>query len=174
MKLLNTKIESLLWLFGEEGMVMLEAYPDLVVCLAKPGMFPGIDAYGEVGGCVLPINPETYETLPAVGGELALIIYPDMMIKDALQMPEDERERFYRSYLVHELTHVKQCLEGRLVITAPGKMIWEGSPIDVTLEGYVAFPWEREAYLAQFEYIFKGDAEMAEKGYSRMVTGMAA
>lgn len=168
MKLLNTKIESLVYLFGEEGIAMLEQY-DIWVCLATTGMFPEIEKHGNVGGCVLPLNPTTLELLPATGRELALIIYPDAMMKDALQMHESDRERFHRSYLVHELTHVKQCLDGRLEIVAPGKMVWEGKAIDVTLEGYIEFPWEREAYLAQFEYVFHGDKELARRGYNTIV-----
>lgn len=173
MKLLNTKIESLMYLFGEEGIAMLKEYPDLHVCLATPGMFPQLDAFGTVGGCVLLLNPNTLEILPATGGELALLIYPDAMIADALQVPESERERFHRSYLVHELTHVKQYMSGRLVVVEAGKMIWEGVLMNVTLEGYVEFPWEREAYLAQFEYIFKGDKELAARGYKQVI-GMVA
>jgi len=172
MKLLRTKMEEVLALFGEEGVAMLEQY-DIHVCMATRGMFPAVEAYGEVGGVVLQINPETLEILPKHGRELALIIYPDAMVNESKQIPEDARERFRRSYLVHELTHVQQVLDGRLAIVEAGHMIWEGQHFNVTLQGYVEFPWEREAYLAQFKYIFEGDEELAERGYKQIIATAA-
>lgn len=168
MKLLRTKMEEVLALFGEEGVQMLEQY-DIHVCMAHVGMFPRLESFGEVGGAVIFINPETLEILPEANRELALIIYPQSMIKESMAMPEDARERFRQSYLVHELTHVQQVLDGRLDIIAEGRMVWEGVLMDVTLEGYVEFPWEREAYLAQFQYIFNGDVDMAARGYQTII-----
>ena len=168
MKLLRTKMEEVLALFGEEGVQMLEQY-DIHVCMAQIGMFPALEKFGEVGGAVIFIDPQTLEILPVEDRELALIIYPHAMIKDSMSMPEEMRERFRRSYLVHELTHAKQILDGRLDIIAEGCMVWEGVERIVTKTGYVEFPWEREAYLAQFKYIFEGDEELAERGYATIV-----
>ena len=50
-----------------------------------------------------------------------------------------------RIALAHELIHVKQYLDGRLVETDLG-MFWEGKFIDNTKVIYSELPWEKEAH----------------------------
>lgn len=72
----------------------------------------------------------------------------------------EKLERF--SLYVHEFVHVDQYLAGRLVMDF-GVVIWEGEPCitaeclsSLTLEDYLALPWEKEAYRVQGEFIEQG------------------
>ena len=73
--------------------------------------------------------------------------------------------------ITHELTHVKQCREGRLAINyAKEVLVWEGverplPTVDATME-YINLPWEVEAITAGLEYLVaKGKINSIEEGW---------
>lgn len=73
--------------------------------------------------------------------------------------------------ITHELAHVKQCREGRLVINfAKEVVVWEGvehpfPTVDATME-YINLPWEVEAITAGLEYLIaKGKIASVEEGW---------
>lgn len=166
MKLVNATAEEFVTLFGQEGLDMLAAHEGNVY-LAKEGMFPKLEKIGKVGGCVVPVHPETLEILPAEGAELAMILYPENIIAESAMMPESKRPRYLTSVVAHELTHVKQVEAGRLTVKEWGVTIWEGQEYQLDMSGYVEFPWEREAYMTQFTFLL-GSEERAEQAYQML------
>lgn len=165
MKLVNTTAEIFVSLFGQEGLAMIEQYEGNVY-LAKTGQFPQIEKYGRCGGCVIPVNPETL-TVFGEGTETALILYPDFLIEDSWNVPEEMRPRYMQSVLVHELEHVKQVTEGRMEMVDFGRVIWEGEEQGMDMNLYMQFPWEREAHIAQFTYLLNNAAQ-GEQAYEAM------
>ena len=66
------------------------------------------------------------------------------------------------SFYVHEFVHVDQFKAGRLAMDG-SVVTWEGAPYitaeclsNLTLEEYLALPWEKEAYRAQGKFIDHG------------------
>ena len=74
-------------------------------------------------------------------------------IDDVMRLEPNERKGFY----VHELTHYDQYASGRLrVDNKEGQVYWLGEPYislaeisKATIEEYLQWPWEIEAYEAQ-------------------------
>lgn len=154
--------------FGEGALRLVNIYPDVNFIMAERGMFPMIDAYGTPSGAVIPVDMETLELLPEDESkrELALIIYPEHVDTGVDQLPAQLRDRNRVSTLIHELTHIKQAVEGRLKIVKEGHMIWEGEDYFMTgidMVAYVQYPWEREAYIEQLAYLTGGNGEEAYK-----------
>lgn len=56
-----------------------------------------------------------------------------------------------RTAIAHELIHVKQYLDGRLVDTDLGQF-WEGKFIDTNRVRYIDLPWEKEAHALEGNY----------------------
>ena len=163
MKLVNTTAEIFASLFGQFGLDLIAHYEGNVY-LATPGLFPQIEKYGRSGGCAVPVNPETL-TVFGEGTEPALILYPDFLIQDSWNLEESMRPRYLQSVLVHELEHVKQVAEGRLVQVDFGVVTWEGVQMDISdMSLYMQFPWEREAYIAQYSFL-TGCAKQGESAY---------
>lgn len=171
MKLLKTSMYEMVNLFGDEGVAMLEEY-DINVLLAREGMFPKLDEHGTVGGFVSKVHPETLEMF-VEGSILTLGIYPDNMMKEAHNATGIDLGVYCRSYLVHELTHVRQALEGRLIQTKPGELTWMGEQYIFGTEGYADFPWEEEALVNQLEYML-GCKERAKEAYQYIAKNMVA
>lgn len=179
MKMVQGTVKDFINLFGQEG-VKLANQHKVNVYLAKVGDFPEVDAIGEgISGLVAPVNPITREVVPQdLSGELAMILYPEairgsaQVLRDGAQEKgqalENKVQRYINSHLVHELTHVQQINKGRLTIIRFGLVEWEGALMEIGLNGYTEFPWEREAYIAQFAHML-GSRAKALKAYEQMV-----
>ena len=167
MKFANTNEEAFVTLFGQEVFEAIQHH-EVTVYLATDGMFPLLDGVGKVSGCVVPVNPETLE-LFGEGSELFMILYPDNIKDESKALPENLRDRFVASTVLHELMHVKQVNDGRLVIKKFGISVWEGIEYKLDANGYVSYPWEKEAYLAQFTYLLNSQV-LAQVAYDNMTT----
>lgn len=166
MKLANATVETFIAKFGMEALNVIQEHEGSVY-LATAGMFPQIDAIGKASGCVVPVNPETLEVLGESATELAMILFVDNLEEEVKNIPEHMRDRYMTSVVVHEFQHVKQIKEGRLEVKAFGLSIWEGQEYKLDMNGYLEFPWEREAYMAQFTYMLESK-EQAELAYKYM------
>lgn len=170
MNFYNNCKADFLHFFGQAALDLLEGYTNVHLILAETGMFPMLEELGPAGGCVVHIDPTTLEILPADESkrELALILYPENIHNETKDFPVEFRDKYRVSTVAHELEHVKQVQAGRLRNVRKGHIVWEGQ--DYFIEkldaaAYVQYPWEREAYLAQFAYI----SDNSEHVYQQMV-----
>lgn len=178
MKMVKGTVKEFIDLFGQEGVKLANKFV-VNIWLAELGDFPTIEAVGDTSGCVVPVNLQTREVLPKdLSGELTVILYPHAirasaeMLKDGAveqgQALKNKVQRYITSHLVHELVHVKQIKDGKLNIIQFGLVEWEGALMDIGLKGYTEFPWEKEAYISQFEHMLQSRAK-AIKAYAQMV-----
>lgn len=65
-------------------------------------------------------------------------------------------------FLSHELIHLKQYHEGRLIKVDNTNMIWEGDTLDGMEIPYKERPWEKEAYEGQRELYKKIKTKLYE------------
>jgi len=150
MELRNISKKDFKAIFGKEGYDLVKGY-DVNVLVVEAGFMPELDATGYAGGVT------GYDFKDGKGPVLTLIINPSAIYAtmNDLERASDMRFTILRSYLVHELTHVKQYLDGRL--SAIGDQVyWEGEPVapQTTIsEAYATTPWEIEAYGAQAAYV---------------------
>lgn len=150
MKLQNTDRATLETIFGKEVFKLLKGHK-ATLALIKAGDMPAMDAQ-EMHGAVTG-----YDFQDDKGPVLALFINPEMAIAsmNALNAADAAtRQLILRGIMVHELTHVKQANDGRMVGDGP-KCYWEGKEITqpATLQEYMLAPWEVEAYAAQISYV---------------------
>lgn len=153
--------------FGNEGYDLV-AQHKVTVIIAEIGDFPQSDEITtEAGAFVSMVNTKTFRIAEEGCDQLALVIYPENVEKSLVGTPEHMIDRMRLSVLVHELEHVKQANEGRLVTTGFGKYLWEGEERVLTdLKGYADHPWEVEAFHAQFMYLFDGNEAAARAAYA--------
>jgi len=179
MKIVKGTEKEFVKVFGKEGLALASKHKvDIYLC--KAGDFPMIDAVSsDVGGCVLRLDPQTLEVLPQESyGKISMLLYPENLKKGSDHVRKlstnigqaltNEVNRFIVSNLVHELTHVKQMTDGRMNVIRFGLVEWDGDLIDVTVGNHLTLPWEREAYLAQYEHILQSPKK-ALKAYNDMV-----
>lgn len=144
--------------FGEEGYELIKPY-DIRVILVNNDMEQA-KAMSDLNAWVCNWLPEGSTQL-----EIALFInveriYEEFTLMDRLV--ETRRRRVYVGTLVHELTHVRQMQEGRL-ISKNDHYLWEGKvyKLHASLPEYLAQPWEVEAHIEQFMYLYDIDKETA-------------
>lgn len=180
MKLTNFTRHDFTTLFGK-GMAARVNQAKARVILAVAGKFPELDALGEVAGTVIEIDPFTGKLLPDNQfAELAMILYPDVILAQADSVATEEqaqqdpvlrarRDRFVSSYVEHELVHWDQQVQGRLKVIGMGLVEWEGVLVEIGMTYTPTYPWEQEAYIAQFAYLAGGDLQKGREAYLRML-----
>lgn len=168
MNLKNITQQEFINLFGEEAVDMVEGYEcDLVIINNASAIATGITT--DFSACVVPMIFTGETTVSR-----ALIInweafYEGLPFID--RMSKEFVRKSARGQLVHELTHVKQLTEGRLVNDETGTY-WEGVKYDVTPgvnDNYFSTPWEKEAYINQFMYELDCSPEEAEEALIRSI-----
>lgn len=180
MNFVNGTAETFKSLFGEEGLeyaqmqlenweATLPNYPEQGVrfIFAKKGDYPEIDCQ-PAQAFVTRINPETNAITYNKEHPLALVIYPEVMAVQHRDQGFSERV-LNTGTLLHEMTHIKQVAEGRLETHSFLDLTWEGERIAVNMDGYLAYPWEKEACMVQLDYMLAGRTDLIEKAYNRMV-----
>lgn len=166
MKLRNISKKDFVAVFGKEGYDMVKPYDISVVIVHDDSMLTvagvGVGAGGVMG----------YDFGDGKGPVMTLFINPGVIYANMneLERRSDRAEVIVRSYLVHELTHVKQHDEGRL--TAIGEQLyWEGKPVNppADMQAYTMSPWEIEAFAAQRAYITGSSIEQATQEYLEQI-----
>lgn len=144
--------------FGEEGYELIKPY-DIRVILVNNDM--------EQAKAMSDLNAWVCNWLPegASATEIALFINVERIYEEFTLMErlvKARQQRIYVGTLVHELTHVRQMQEGRL-ISRDDHYIWEGEvyKLHATLPEYLAQPWEVEAHIAQGMYLYGINKEEA-------------
>lgn len=162
MKLHNISKKDLVTIFGEEVLQLLKGHKG-VVSIIKPGDMPEMDAMNMQGAVT------GFDFNDGKGPVLTMFLNPESMINnmstlEAANIPT--RQLLMRGFVVHELTHIKQSNEGRMVGKGQ-QCFWEGKEIfqPATLEEYMLAPWEVEAYAAQICYVEGCDYEEAVDRY---------
>ena len=113
------------------------------------------DFYRQIlGNIETPLQADTAAAVFQTDGDLYLFI----SVSKLAEFEKIERLSFY----VHEFVHVDQYMAGRLAMDG-SVVTWEGAPYitaeclsNLTLEEYLALPWEKEAYRAQRKLIDHG------------------
>jgi hypothetical protein len=166
MKLRNISKKDFKAIFGQEGYDMVKPYDISVVIVHDETMLtvPGVGAGG--GGVM------GYDFGDGKGPVMTMFMSPSAIYEGMteLERRSDRAELIVRSYLVHELTHVKQHDEGRL--TAIGKQLyWEGEPVNPpsNMREYTMAPWEIEAFAAQRAYATGCSMEQATQEYLMLI-----
>lgn len=173
MELVNCTLEQLTDLVGNTGITRLHRmgieYPGEVlnIIFAETGDFPIIDQY-PAQAFVSRINMDTREISYDKKDPLAIVFYPAIMKQQHTGFPVGETFLNIGT-LLHELTHVKQVFSGRLESLGWLKMNWEGVYHEIEMNGYLAYPWEKEACMEQLEWITRGNTIMAELHYNGLV-----
>lgn len=166
MKLRNISKKDFMAVFGKEGYDMVKPYDISVVIvhddneLAIPGV--GVGCGGVTG----------YDFGDGKGPVLTLLMNPSAIYAsmNELERRSNRAELIVRSYLVHELTHVKQYNEGRL--TAIGEQLyWEGEPVNppTDMQAYAMSPWEIEAFAVQRAYVTGCSIEQATQEHLEQI-----
>ena len=180
MNFVNGTAETFKATFGEEGLdytqmqleywkANLPYYPEqgVRIIFAKKGDYPEVDCH-PAQAFVSRVNPETNAITYDKEHPLALVIYPEVMAVQHRNQGFSEHV-LNTGTLIHELTHIKQVSEGRLHSHSFLELTWEGELIQVDMDGYLAYPWEKEACMAQLDYILAGRTDLMEKAYLQMV-----
>lgn len=137
--------------FGEEGYELIKPY-DIRVVLVNNEM-PQAKAMSGLNAWVCNWLPEGSTKI-----EIAMFVNVERIYEEFTLMErlvKSRQQRIYVGTLVHELAHVKQMQEGRLV-SKDDHYIWEGEfyKLHATLTEYLAQPWEVEAHVAQGMYLY--------------------
>lgn len=156
----NCDKEQFVSYFGEEGYELIKPYDIRVILLDNemPQASPDLNAW--VCNWVPEGSTET---------EIALFINIERIYEEFSLMErlvKARQQKIYVGTLVHELTHVRQMQEGRL-ITREDHYIWEGQvyKFHETLAEYLAQPWEVEAHVEQGMYLYDLDKEQLTTMY---------
>ena len=180
MNFVNGTAETFKEIFGEEGLnyaqnklacwkAELPYYPEqgVRIIFAKKGDYPEIDCH-PAQAFVSRVNPEDNSVTYNKEHPLGLVIYPEVM---AVQHSGQGFSEYVMNTgtLIHELTHIKQVSEGRLDSHSFLEITWEGERIEIVMDGYLAYPWEKEACMAQLGYILAGRPDLIERAYLHMV-----
>lgn len=174
MNFVNGNVETFVGLFGPHGYNYIsriqDIYPDnkINVIFAKTGDFPELDNV-PAQAFVSHIKLDTLKISYDKTDPLAVVFYPEIMNAQNIACEGMSTEFQNIGTLIHEMTHVRQVLEGRMETVGFMKMIWEGVYHEIELKGYLAQPWEKEACMAQLEWLSKGRTELAEAWYEVMV-----
>lgn len=73
---------------------------------------------------------------------------------DSQGLSPQQRQQELMGLIVHEMTHLQQVREGRLIEVTPTEIVWEGQTWDksrIESTHYMELPWEAEAFHAQAE-----------------------
>jgi len=137
--------------FGEEGYDLVKPY-DIRVILVNNDM-PQAKAMSDLNAWVCNWLPKG-----STQSEIAMFVNIERIYEEFTLMErlvKASQQRIYVGTLVHELTHVRQMQEGRLV-SRDDHYIWEGEvyKLHTTLSEYFAQPWEIEAHVAQGMYMY--------------------
>lgn len=168
MNLKNITQEEFVNLFGEEAEELVIGHEfDLFVVnnttAVEIGLIP------EFSSCVVPMiyHGETeVARVMIINLEAACGALPVMKRLDKAFV-----RKTARGQLVHELTHVRQLMEGRLVNDETGTY-WEGVKYDTTPgvnDNYFSTPWEKEAYINQFMHELDCGHKEAEEALCRSI-----
>lgn len=182
MNFVNCTAETFKEIFGKEGLSYAETqleyweanlpyYPEqgVRIIVAKEGDYPEIDSgTGCPQAFVSHLDPETNKISYESNHPLGLVVYPEVMAEQHRGQALLEYH-LNMSTLIHELTHVKQVCEGRLISHGFLDMTWEGERLQIEMDGYLAYPWEKEACMAQLVFLTRGNMEAAEAAYRIMV-----
>jgi len=144
--------------FGEEGYDLIKPY-DIRVILVNNDMSQA-KAMAGLNAWVCNWLPEGSAKI-----EIALFVNVERIYEEFTLMErlvKARQQRIYIGTLVHELTHVRQMQEGRLV-SKDDHYIWEGEvfKISASLSEYLAQPWEVEAHVEQAMYLYDLEREEA-------------
>lgn len=180
MNFVNGTAETFKSMFGEEGLEYTQAqlenwkaafpnYPEqgVRIIFAKTGDYPEIDC-NPAQAFVTRVNPETNAITYDASHPLALVLYQEVMSVQHRDQGFSERV-LNNGTLLHEMTHIKQVCEGRLESHGFLDLTWEGKRISIVMDGYLAYPWEKEACMVQLDYMLAGRTDLMEKAYNRMV-----
>jgi len=174
MQFINGTVETFCNVFGNHGLQYVfnveRRYPGktLHIVFAKKGDFPEIDN-APVQAFVSHLDLETLKVSYNKEDPLSVVIYPENM-KGQYKDHEGICEEFMNiGTLIHEMTHVKQVWDGRMESIAFMEMRWEGEYHKIEIQGYLTQPWEKEACMAQLQWITKGDVALAMATYDAMV-----
>lgn len=166
MKLINADLRTFIDAFGVEGVRLMESY-NVEVYLLDDATAQSL--------CLGGVGAMTAGNWNRKEGEAVAIMFFNM---DRIAASVDPLTRHIKgavskifcSYLVHELTHVQQIIDGRMK-QKDGKIIWEGKSYKVTNDGsaeYYNYPWEQEAHMAQFTYQCDGNVKAARKALNKL------
>ena len=145
--------------FGEEGYKLIKPYDIRVILLNNE-----MEQAKEMSG----LNAWVCNWLPAGSSETELALFVNVeRIYEQFDLMERlvaaKQRRIYVGTLVHELTHVRQMQERRL-ISYDDHYLWEGKRYEISSSEaeYFAQPWEIEAYIEQGMYVYEMNREQAE------------
>lgn len=166
MKLVNCDLRTFITYFGIEGVHLVENH-DVEIYLVNNETALAL-GLGDVKAL-------TAGNWNRKAGEAAAMMFFNMDLISASIDPlrkniKGSVEKICCSYLVHELCHVKQIIDGRMGMKN-GKLTWEGEAYEVKNDGsgeYFAYPWEQEAYMTQFTYELGGDKKAARKHLDKL------
>lgn len=166
MQLRNISKKDFKAIFGQEGYDMVKPY-DISVVIVHDDNALSVEGVGVGAGGVMG-----HDFDDGKGTVMTLFINPGVIYANIneLERRSDRAELIVRSYLVHELTHIKQHEEGRL--TAVGEQLyWEGKPVNPPsdMQAYAMSPWEIEAFAAQRAYITGSSIEQATQEYLEQI-----
>lgn len=173
MNFINGNIETFTDLFGNTGLAVMQGvqakYPNkvLYIIFAKTGDFPEIDVY-PAQAFVSHLDIKARKISYDKNDPLCMVFYPEVMHSQHADKALDET-RLNIGTLMHEITHVKQVFSGRMESVAFMKMFWEGVYHEIEIDGYLAYPWEKEACMEQLEWLTNGNTKLSEELYLDMV-----
>lgn len=168
MKLKNITQSEFIDIFGLEGLELIEGYDCdlLVIDNATTIAIGGNIAFSAFVAPIVYTGETEATRVLVVNYEAFLDGLPSH-----LRFSKAYVRKAARAQLVHERTHVKQMMDGRLIHDG-GTTYWEGVEQVVTgtvTAEYFNSPWEKEAYLNQFMYEMNCGPEEAEKEIALVV-----
>lgn len=164
MELRNISKKDFKAIFGKEGYDLIKGH-DMSVVIVHDDSVLTVEGVGVGAGGVMG-----HDFNDGKGPVMTLFMNPSVIYANMNELDRNSARAgiILRSYLVHELTHIKQHEEGRL--TGEGdQLYWEGKPVNppADMEAYVLSPWEIEAFAAQRAYVTGSSIEQATKEYLR-------
>jgi hypothetical protein len=166
MKLINSDLRTFIDAFGIEGVRLVEAF-NVDIYMLDDATAQSLNL-GEVGAM-------TAGNWFRKDGEAVAMMFFNMdriaaSVDPLTRHIKGSVSKIFCSYLVHELTHVQQIIDGRMN-QKDGKLIWEGKVWKFKNDGsaeYYNYPWEQEAHMAQFTYQCDGDVKAARKALNKL------